>query len=527
MATSKTQLAARKPTQREIIDGLRGELDAVSTSHDQLAEALSSAVMLLRAEDIGWAEGSAVGDDYRGMDLTGIKKWSNDIRASITGSSDALRAPNPHMRNGLMLRHSFIWDGDMHYEGVPKQSSQGRRNVHDLIFSGENSRLVFSPPARRRREAALYSDGLYLLVGENSTKRLRPIPLHEITDTQHSDLYEDEIVAYRWTRREIKRDRSGNVLHGGERQEVSEWVFVDWFEGRKPDSILYEGKAEPVLKKHTAFDMHANRPDGQAFGSPDAIAAVVWARVIRDLIMNGVKMQDALSMFAFKGKAPSKDGQQAQALELGERQEAGSVASLAGDADLVPFNSAGKGYDFSSIGFVVSTMAASLHVPGIALSANTALAGSSYGAAKTLDLPNRMAMQTRRQEHVEFDQRLLNWFGAKDAKPYFNNYDDSTDEMRAVQAAYIAYQSGVLSPEGFRNELEVIYGRKLVGPIPDGVLLPNNANSLARRDIDTDTSGKSGASPATQAASALQGKSTGTGGAGHANDLPAPGKNGD
>ena len=78
--------------------------------------------------------------------------------------------------------------------------------------------------------------------------------------------------------------------------------------------------------------MHANRPDGQAFGSPDAIAAVVWARVIRDLIMNGVKMQDALSMFAFKGKAPSKDGQQAQALELGERQEAGSVASLAGDA---------------------------------------------------------------------------------------------------------------------------------------------------------------------------------------------------
>ena len=145
MATSKTQLAARKPTQREIIDGLRGELDAVSTSHEQLAEALSNAVMLLRAEDIGWAEGSAVGDDYRGMDLTGIKKWSNDIRASVTGSSDALRAPNPHMRNGLMLRHSFIWDGDMHYEGVPKQSGQGRRNVYDLIFSGENSRLVFSP----------------------------------------------------------------------------------------------------------------------------------------------------------------------------------------------------------------------------------------------------------------------------------------------------------------------------------------------------------------------------------------------
>ena len=130
-------------------------------------------------------------------------------------------------------------------------------------------------------------------------------------------------------------------------------------------------------------------------------------------------------------------------------------------------------------------------------------------------------MQTRRQEHVEFDQRLLNWFGAKDAKPYFNNYDDSTDEYRAIQGAYIAFQSGTLSAEGFRNELEVIYGRKLVGPIPEGVLLPNNANSLARRDIDADgTGGKSGASP-------TQGKSDGTGGAGHASDLPAPGKAGD
>lgn len=509
---------AKRPTLSQINAGLREELEAVRNDHERLSEALSNAVLMLRQDDIGWAIGSSGGHDYRGFDLAKLKKWSNDIRASLTGSEDGAKAPNPHMRNGLMLRHSFIWDGDMHYEGRPEKT-QGRRSVVELMDEGENHRLVFSPPARRRREHALYADGIYLLIGENRTKKLRPVPIHEITDTHRSDLYEDEIIAYRWTRQEVQRDGRGRVMNGGVRVEKSYWVYVDWYEGVKPASLNYNGVREEVLKTHTAFDMHANRPDGQAFGSPDAIAAVVWARIIRDLIMNGVKMQDALAMFAFKATAKNKAGQQTQSLELGKAHEAGSAASVAGDADLVPLNSAGKGYDFASIGFVVSTMAASLHVPGIALSANTALAGSSYGAAKTLDLPNRMAMQTRRQEHIEFDKRLLKWMGAPEATPYFNNYDDATDEYRAVQAAYLAFQSGTLTAEGFRNELEIIYGRKIMGPIPKGVLLPNNEKSLPRKDIDTDAAG-GGSSDATSTPSPTQGKSDGTGGAGHANDLP-------
>lgn len=504
-----TSNKAKRPSLSQINSGLREELEAVKNDHERLSEALGNAVMMLRQEDIGWAEpGSGLAHDYRGLGLKELKKWSSEIRASLTGSEDGLKAPNPHMRNGLMLRHSFIWEGDMQYENRP-QRTQGRRGVVELMEEGENHRLVFSPPARRRREAALYSDGIYLLVGDNRTKKLRPVPLREITDTHRSDMYEDEIVAYRWTRLEVERDpKTRKILNDGKRAEVNQWVFVDWYDGVIPANIVYNGKPERVLKGYSAFDMHANRPDGQAFGSPDAIAAVVWARIIRDLIMNGVKMQDALAMFAFKATAKGKAGQQAQALELGQANAPAAVASMAGDADLVPMNSAGKGYDFSSIGFVVSTMAASLHVPGIALSSNTALAGSSYGAARTLDLPNRMAMQTRRQEHIEFDKRLLAWLGAKDAVPYFNNYEDSTDELRSVQAAYLMWQSGAITAEGFRNELEAIYGRKIAGDIPSGVLIPNNEGG----------SGSTGINP-------TQGKRNGTGGVGHANDMPQGGSN--
>lgn len=505
MATSAQPVTSKRPTLSQVNAGLKRELEAVRLDHERLSEALSNAVTLLHQEDVGWAA-PASGQDYRGLELPQIKKWSNDIRASLTGSPDGLRAPNPHMRNGLMLRQSFIWDGDMHYQDRPGDpgaaAGQGRLNVARKMDTGDNHRLVFSPPARRRREAALFSDGLYVVVGKNSDKSLRPVPMHEITDTQRHPEYEDEIVAYRWTRHEVTNEVTGV------RQEKSYWVYVDWYDGKKPKQIRYGGVDEEVLSKYTAFDMHANRPEGQAFGSPDAISAVVWARIIRDLIMNGVKMQDALAMFAFKATAKNKAGQQTQALELGKAQDAGSAATMAGDADFTPLNSAGKGYDFASIGFVVSTMAASLHVSGIALSANTALAGSSYGAAKTLDLPGRMAMQTRRQEHIEFDRRLLTWMGAPNAVPYFDSYDDATDEYRAVQAAYLMWQSGTITAEGFRNELEVIYGRKVMGGIPRGVITPNNE----QQQVAT--------APATSSTPAPnQGRSDGTGGAGHANDI--------
>lgn len=492
----------KRITLTEKYKALSEAYDSSGAQLERVSEALSNAVMMLRQEDIGWA---APRDSitYDGLSLSDLQGWSENIRASLTGTAD--KAPNPHMRNGIMLRHSYVWDGGIHYTKFPA-AVQGKTNIQKIFDKDQNQRLVFGTSARRKREHALFADGLYLLVGENRSKTLRPVPLKEITDTQRSDLYEDEIVAYRWTRNEFDKTKK-------ERSPKSYWIYVDWFEGTIPSTITYNDSREPVLKTHTAFDLHANRPDGAPFGSPDAIAAIVWARIIRDLIMNGVKMQDALAMFAFKKTSGTKAGQQASALELARPTSAGSVADMGGDNDMSPMSSAGRGYDFGSIGFIVSTMAASLHVSGIALSANTSLAGSSYGAAKTLDLPGRMAMQTRRAEHIEFDNRLMRWFGAPEVEAFFDNYDDATDEYRSVQAAMLAWQTGTITPEGFREELATIYGRKLAGAIPPGVIIPNNKAQE-----------KPAAAPVApvpvQAAAPNQGKSDGTGGAGHSADIP-------
>lgn len=532
MVTSTTP--TKRVTLTEKYTKLAETLEAVDNDRERLSEALSNAVQMLRQEDVGWALPGENGK-FNGLNLLALHRWSNQIRASLSGTEH--NAPNPHMRNGLMLRHSFIWFGGIHYDAVPgsdkNPAKQGKANIQKIVDDVNNQRKVFGTTARKNRESALFSDGIYLVVGNKTDKKLRPIPLHEITDTMRDPLYEDEIVAYRWTRNEAIIDGKTG-FPTATRLLKSYWVYVDWYDGKMPTAINYPGGEgpEPVLKNQVIFDLHANRPDGAPFGSPDAIAALVWARIIRDLIMNGVKMQDALAMFAFKATSPTKAGAMTAALELAKPTSAGSVSTMGGDNDFTALNSAGKGYDFGSIGFIVSTMAASLHVSGIALSANTALAGSSYGAAQTLDLPGRMAMETRRAEHIEFDKRIFRWLGEDNINIYFDTFEDASDEYRAVQALMLAWSTGTVSPEAFAAEWEIIYGRPFVGSLPDGVINPNTETEadreaaalakvplVARGDVGQITAKAPVKRTPKTAAAPDQGKNSPAGQANHVGDL--------
>ena len=148
-ATKKRQTISEKYAD------LRQTLEMVNNNREMLAEALSNAVLMLRQEDAGWAvPGQSM--EKAGLTLKELQGWSSQIRTSLTGTGS--NAPNPHMRNGLMLRHSFVWQGDMHYESVPGDPTgtvrpkQGARNIHRLMHDGDNGRLVFSKSSRRHQE---------------------------------------------------------------------------------------------------------------------------------------------------------------------------------------------------------------------------------------------------------------------------------------------------------------------------------------------------------------------------------------
>lgn len=489
---------AKKPTVSQRLAQVEAEAarvqaanESLATVNDNLRENLTQAQAMLSREDANWLLLSGANFEGEGLDLDSLKSWNTQIQNARVG--------NPHIGHGLMLRQSYIWKGGIQYT-LP-EPKQGKVNVKDKINTVSNQRNFFGKSARRKRESALYSGGLYLVVGNDKTKELEPIPLEEITEIHRHPKRKSEVIAYRHTYNEFNEST-------GESKIVNEWIYVDHYTGPKATKMKRKGAPdEPVLQGHTAFDLHANGVDDYALGAPDALAALIWTRIVRDLTMNGVTMSNALAMFAFKASVGTKKGADNVALKMATATTPGSTATVGGVNDLVPMSSAGKGYDFDSFRFVIATAAAALHVSVIALSSDPGTAGSSYGSASTLDLPTRLAMESRRDEHIEYDSRILRWMGATDFDVYFEPYDDATELLRRLQELVIRWGSGLYGAKEMKARMEGKDESDVT--VPTGVLLPNNEASLARRDIDPEGTG-SGTSSTTQTTPG-QGDSTGAG----------------
>ena len=456
-----------------------------------LQENLAAAQAMLSREDVSWLKLFG-GSDDEGLSLEDLKSWSDQIQNARVG--------NPHIKHGLMLRHSYILKGGIQYT-FPKPK-QGQVNVRERIDTVSNQRNFFGRSAYRKRETALFNCGLYVAFGDNSSKELEPIPIAGITDYARHPFRRAEVIAYRHTYEEFNESN-------GETKTKNEWVYVDHYTGQRKTAIQKKGgEAEKVRLDLTAFDLIANGVDDYALGAPDALAALVWSRLVRDLTMNGITMSNALATFAFKASTATKKGGENVALALASSQTPGSTASVGGVNDLVPMSSAGKGYDFDSYRFVVATAAAALDLSVIAFSSDPGTAGSSYGSAQTLDMPTRLAMESRRDEHVEFDTRVLRWMGARDFDVWFHPYDDATELLRNLQAEVIRWGMGLYGAEEMKARIE---GKDVSEvTVPDGVLLPNNKASWERADIDPKDAPGTGTSSTTQTTPG-QGQATGAG----------------
>lgn len=486
--------SADAPTERE---------NALALQNEHLQEGLSHAMAMLRREDQDWLLLSGGKFNDEGLTLEDLKNWNDQIQNARVG--------NPHIKHGLMLRQSYILKGGIKYDLHPKQ---GKVNVQDKIDTISNQRNFFGRSAYRKRETALFNCGLYVAFGVNKTKEVEPIPIAEITDYARHPTRKSEIIAYRHTYDEFNESN-------GETKTKNEWVYVDHYTGTRKTTIKKQGgEAEKVRADLTAFDLIANGVDDYALGAPDALAALVWSRLVRDLTMNGITMSNALATFAFKATSGSKKGGENVALAMATATTPGSTASVGGVNDLVPMSSAGRGYDFDSYRFVVATAAAALDLSVIAFSSDPGTAGSSYGSAQTLDMPTRLAMESRRDEHVEFDTRVLRWMGAKDFDVYFVAYDDATELLRKLQMQIVKWGSGLYAAKEMKAEIEDKTEAEV--KVPTGVLLPNNKASWERADIDPKDGPGSGTATTTQTTPG-QGKSTGAGKTPSAGDMRTDG----
>src|SRR5690606_5716260 len=100
--------------------GSTGGRDAI------LSEALQSVRAMLSREDRGWEllEGGRDLDDG-GLTLEDLKAWSLKLREDTVGA--------PWIKRGFSLRSSYIWQGGIQYEGVPRESRGRGVNVQEKI----------------------------------------------------------------------------------------------------------------------------------------------------------------------------------------------------------------------------------------------------------------------------------------------------------------------------------------------------------------------------------------------------------
>lgn len=484
-----------------------GEALLTDPKNEHLKEAFDRVRHMLQRDDMGWQLFQGGGGDrftqQYGLTLEDLRQWNKKIQESVVAA--------PWVGAGFRRRADYIWQNGIRYGNIPgadgQDTGQGQKNIQKLIDKDGNQFHFFSDSARRAREKGLYSAGINFWVGNDRTKNIEAIPLWQITD----EMLEPNGLGYAWA---YLREWTEYNLTTGESTKHKRWIFTDRFKEHRVTAIKRKDDPEAILvdQDHVIFDQIANRSMGLVYGSPDALAAWIWNDIAKDATMDGRAMQEALTTFALTAKNPSRDASQDAAIKLANTDGAGNIA-VTGATDLVPLASAGKGYDFGSIRFLVAIVAAALDISVIHLTANPGDAGSSYGSAQTLDLPTRLAMEARRAEHVELDKRVLKWMGVKKPDVNFVPYTGGEEVYRAIQALTMELNNGSLTLQEYRDQLDDLMGR------PNGEVADYDkihpvqlAKAIAKaQPKPAPAPSGTGGSSAPQTASPGQGRSTGTG----------------
>lgn len=475
------RIRQQKAHAAEVLEEAFGHLDP------RITESLTGVMQMWRQEDQGWL--SLDSHAQEGLSLQDLKQWSDQLRESLVG--------NPHIKRGAELRSDYINEGGIRFGNIGKQGK-----VRKTIESDVQQRRYFGSTARAERYRACYTDGGVFYLGDNRTREIEAaVPLSEIAAAYRNPQNRAEVWAYL---REWSVYTPGDETPKTRRQ----WIFTDIFEEKRGarKTISFDGKAVPVARDRVIFDAFVNTQIGWAFGAPHALAALAWARLYRDFLVNGKIMSDAMAQFAFQLTTATAKGTQNASLKFASR--AGAGQTVVSPNELSPLATAGKGYDFDSGRALASVVATAIGVSVIHLTADPGTAGSSYGSAQTLDLPTRLSVEAEREWNVELDLRVLRWMGAKNPTAEYNPLISATDVYREIQSLKLAWDMGLFEGTPIQARVADILGIVEPGAVPDGVLQPNNKETVeVNRPPEPDANGGDGA----QAGGAGQGQKTGAG----------------
>lgn len=454
--------------------GILDEAARTIVNNEELRESLNDVRNQLAFEDRGWIKwwGSAwgVGEDILGLTLEEIQDVSLEIRSQVIGAS--------LLKNAVELRSGYVWSKGVTFPGTGKTKGAGApAKARKFFVQPQNQECLFTAGAFYEMEKAAYSDGNYYILGEDATKIAHRISISHVRDVYTNPQFREEVWAYL-----VCLPNADPTIAELE----TKWVYTDRVpaSNRKPSIKAGNDAAVPVMKGFTIIDARFNRQTGYPLGIPDALPAVAWARSYSEGMKGGLQMQKALAYLAFKVTNKSAAGAANAAAKVAGGHGSGRTATMVDGQDMNPLSSAGKGYDFTSLDRVAGMVAAALQISLVSLLSSPGAAGSSYGAAATLDKPQQDAMRQRQEVWSDFYDRVFMWAVGDVAGAIFPPIVD-VDFYRLTQAYGLAWLWGVLYPDEIRPEILNALGiESKHDKAPSGIMIPNNKNSGARIDVD-------------------------------------------
>ena len=432
------------------------EIQELSRDNQVLAESYSAlARATLEFDEQGWSPISQF--ETSGMRLEDVKIISRHARKQS--------ASNPLLKRGSMLRSSYVFG---HGYKMSSRNNPLPPRFQAIIDDPINQQVLFGENASKKNERALFTDGNFFVRYDRRNRRFSRVPLDEIAGWA-TDPDDPELVRY-YLREYQVREAVTDPYNSYVAETRKVWYPLDYVEN--PVSQINN---IPVDRNFVIIDTKANGETGSLWGLPDCLPALPWSWAYSEYLKDGSKMLKALSGIAWQVKSKSAKGASNISSKLISNKEVAATAVTGADIELnaMPRN--------NSVDLATGRPLASMAATAMEVSVDALLSGPGAeggGGTQVLDQSTLNAAYARQGNWQDFYLRVLRVIGVPEPSVTFNNIIVDP-AYRTIQSLGQAWMTGLFDPRIMQDAMAEQLGIEAPGPVPSGVLTPNNSGSFA------------------------------------------------
>ena len=398
--------------------------------------------LIAKANDAFWTPLNFAQDE--GVDLDKVKDLSKILRDQCATGSLHTRA--------VQLTHAYVFG-----RGMLINTEDLQPRIQKAIEHPYNQTALFSQRAKEELTRAMYTDGQVFVLRDTKTRVLTRVPISQV-----SGIFADNDSPERvWFIKRTWFNGTKNIERWYPTADYAEAVPAS----KRPKSIERVQVDQNKIMHFTAV----GKQIGWALGLPVGLPAMQWVETYTKYVQNNARLVESYSKIAFKfsQKAAQASNTAAQVAQVPAAQ-VGGMASMGLADSLTAMPAIGSQVSFQNGRPIAALAASAVGVSVVALLSDPGAAGSSYGAAQTLDLPTVRVMGVWQDSWVEFYREILVGMGAlpETLKVSFPSIETDVP-YRQMTSLSQAFQMGGLHRDEYRGALLEILDIPNQKPVDD------------------------------------------------------------